>query len=643
MEITNENNVNIYNLSCGKSLPEWLSERKRRSLQKKDVDVRRRIELIQDFEMPGASTGVKMSRDGNFIFATGIYKPRVRCYEVNNLSIKFERCFDAEAVQFEILSDDYKKFALLLCDRNIELHVQHGSYFKLRIPKFGRDIKYHKASCDLLTCGAGSEIYRLNLEQGRFLYPYRTGASALNKLAIHEYYDIIVCGTMEGKVESWDPRQRERISTLDCALSVPNHAVVDGFPSITALSFKGDLTMAVGTFTGQVMLYDIRANKPFIVKNHGVGLPVKNVEFIENEGLVASMDQTAVKFWKQNTAEMYISITTAAPLNDLCVVPGSGLFFLANEDSKILSYFIPSIGPAPKWCCFLDNITEELEESKPDAAVYDDYKFVTERELEQLHLDHLIGTELLRAYMHGYFMDMRLYNRARSIVQPEAFSELKRKMVQSKIEKERNTKQILVKQMPTINLDYAQKLLEKKTNNTEQKIKTPFEDDRFKDLFDNPDFEIKETDEEYVRIKRTVEMNNKMKVTMVPESESFDLFEDDVEMNSSSEAESESDEDSEESEEEMTTKKKKRGMLKPVDSDKFSLLKKEEENEDLTISIEERLKKTQDSFKEKDALIGNKVVTWSTKSEKQSKREEERKAHMKERAKYRRPAKYLRK
>ncbi|GFS89435.1 nucleolar protein 10 [Nephila pilipes] len=225
MECFNDNNVNVYNLSSGKSLPDWLSERKRRSVQKNDVDIRRRIELIQDFEMPGVSTGVKLSPDGNFIFATGIYKPRIRCYDVNNLALKFERCFDAEAVQFEVLSDDYKKFALLQCDRNIELHVQHGSYFKLRIPKSGRDLKYHKASCDLLACGSGSEIYRLNLEQGRFLYPYHTEASSLNKLAIHEYYDIIVCGTMEGKVESWDPRQRERVSILDCALSVPNHAV----------------------------------------------------------------------------------------------------------------------------------------------------------------------------------------------------------------------------------------------------------------------------------------------------------------------------------------------------------------------------------------------------------------------------------
>lgn len=45
--------------------------------------------------------------------------------------------------------------------------------------------------------------------------------------------------------------------------------------------------------------------------------------------------------------------------------------------------------------------------------VYDDYKFVTKNELEDLGLAHLIGSNLLRAYMHGYFLDIRLYNKVR--------------------------------------------------------------------------------------------------------------------------------------------------------------------------------------------------------------------------------------
>ena len=57
------------------------------------------------------------------------------------------------------------------------------------------------------------------------------------------------------------------------------------------------------------------------------------------------------------------------------VVKHSGLVFVAAEQPKVLSFFIPSLGTAPKWCSFLDNLTEELEEQT--TGVYVDYKFVS--------------------------------------------------------------------------------------------------------------------------------------------------------------------------------------------------------------------------------------------------------------------------
>ena len=45
--------------------------------------------------------------------------------------------------------------------------------------------------------------------------------------------------------------------------------------------------------------------------------------------------------------------------------------------------YLQGLGPAPKWCAFLDNLTEELEDSS-HSTVYDDYKFVTKFELENL-------------------------------------------------------------------------------------------------------------------------------------------------------------------------------------------------------------------------------------------------------------------
>uniref|UniRef100_A0AAQ4Q5W2 Nucleolar protein 10 n=1 Tax=Gasterosteus aculeatus aculeatus TaxID=481459 RepID=A0AAQ4Q5W2_GASAC len=414
MQISSVNDVKIYNLSHGKSLPEWLSDRKKRQLQKQDVDIQRRIELIQDFEMPTVCTSIKVSRDGQFILAAGTYKPRVRCYDTYQLSLKFERCLDSDVVAFDILSDDYSKLVFLHADRYVEFHSQHGNYYKTRIPKFGRDFSYHYPSCDLYFVGSTSQVFRLNLEQGRFLNSLQTDAVENNVCDINPVHHLFATGTSEGRVECWDPRVRNRVGTLDCALSsLAEGAEVQSLPSISALKFNGSLTMAVGTSTGQ------------------------------------------------------------------------------------------ALGPAPRWCSFLDNLTEELEES-PESTVYDDYKFVTRKDLENLGLSHLVGSSLLRAYMHGYFMDVRLYHKVKSMANPFAYEEYRKDKIRQKIEESR-TQRVPVKKLPKVNKELALKLMEQGDDeaalNTRKKkgkaLPSVLGDDRFKVMFENPDYQVDEQSIEF--------------------------------------------------------------------------------------------------------------------------------------------------
>ena len=60
----------------------------------------------------------------------------------------------------------------------------------------------------------------------------------------------------------------------------------------------------------------------------------------------------------------------------------SGLILAATEKPQLSIHYIPQLGHAPRWASFLDNLTEELEESK-EVGIYDDYKFVTAAELEK--------------------------------------------------------------------------------------------------------------------------------------------------------------------------------------------------------------------------------------------------------------------
>ncbi|XP_061699847.1 nucleolar protein 10 [Syngnathoides biaculeatus] len=503
MQISSVNDVKIYNLSHGKSLPEWLTDRKKRQLQKKDVDIQRRIELIQDFEMPTVCTSIKVSRDGQFILAAGTYKPRIRCYDTYQLSLKFERCLDSDVVAFDILSDDYSKLVFLHSDRYVEFHSQHGHYYKTRIPKFGRDFSYHYPSCDLYFVGSSSEIYRLNLEQGRFLNSLQTDAVEHNVCDINPVHHLFASGTAEGRVECWDPRVRKRVGLLDCALSSLTQEIeVQSLPSISALKFSGSLFMAVGTSTGQVLLYDLRSSQPLLVKDHFYNLPIKSLNFHDQMDLVVSADAKIVKIWNKDTGKVFSSIQPESNINDVCMYPHSGMLFTANEDPKMNTFYIPALGPAPRWCSFLDNLTEELEES-PESTVYDDYKFVTRKDLETLGLSHLVGSSLLRAYMHGYFMDIRLYHKVKSMANPFAYEEYRKDKIRQKIE-EMRTQRVQLKELPKVNKELALKLMEEgdevelaSRKKKGKALPTILGDDRFKVMFENPDYQVDEQSEAF--------------------------------------------------------------------------------------------------------------------------------------------------
>lgn len=71
-----------------------------------------------------------------------------------------------------------------------------------------------------------------------------------------------------------------------------------------------------------------------------------------------------------------------------------GLLFFANEDPKMLQYFVPAIGTAPKWCSYLEAITEELEETEQPAGLTCGFAYIP---LVQLCVTFLSETFLYRS------------------------------------------------------------------------------------------------------------------------------------------------------------------------------------------------------------------------------------------------------
>jgi ribosome biogenesis protein ENP2 len=235
---------------------------------------------------------------------------------------------------------------------------------------------------------------------------------------------------------------------------------------VTALKFDTDgLTLGVGTSNGNCLLYDIRSKTPLYVKEHQYGLPVIDITFHNSSKHVISTDKKVVKIWERdepNMGKVLTNIEAPADINALhCVADRrgqSGLLMLAGEQSRMMLYFVPQLGPAPRWCSFLEGLTEELEETAGQ-NVYEDFKFVTKTEVEELGASGLIGTPMLKGYMHGFFMEMKLFNKLRAVSKPFEYEEHRKKKIQGKIDEKRQSRITAQKRLPKVNKDLAEKMI----------------------------------------------------------------------------------------------------------------------------------------------------------------------------------------
>eukprot|EP01082_Thalassiosira_pseudonana_P016381 g14646.t1 g14646 contig90:82469-85059(+) len=603
MEIQERTSGKIYSLSSTTAIPEWLSDRSKRNLSKRDSAYRHRITLLQDLEMPVSSSKIRQSPDGRYLIVGGTYSPRIRCYELAEMSMKFERYLDSEVMDLLILGEDYGKLAILGSDRSVSFHAPYGNHATIRLPTFGRAMAYEKSTCDLLVVSSGrrdasaagqkeamGQVYRFNLDEGRFSQPL-SYTSALKKksfeddarvlqlggscIAVSPTHSLTAIGAEDGTVRFWDNRSPVTSSpndvhltpflNLDVASATSGHGFFDdsgnsGFGGeVTSVCFDAaGIHMCAGTKGGNVALYDMRSSKPLFIKEHQYGLPIHTVQFHSGSGTVFSSDSKLVKIWNaKGSSASSSSMQVRDDWNDepfgsnndtegvggalgsiVANVEGtadfthfitsgdstdpnghnSGLLLCTGEQAKVQSFYCPMLGPAPQWCSFLDNITEELEErdgmldksaAGGDEAIvqtetiYEDYKFLTRADIDQLGIQNLVGTPLLRGYMHGFFIHVGLYNRIRAVAKPFEYNEYRTQKIKERMDEKRasriapkqNEKKIKAK----VNPDLAERLQNKASDKTKagNVAKALVEDDRFGRLFDNPDYEIDQEAEDF--------------------------------------------------------------------------------------------------------------------------------------------------
>ena len=144
-----------------------------------------------------------------------------------------------------------------------------------------------------------------------------------------------------------------------------------------------------------------------------------------------------------------------------------------------------------------------------------------------------MGTTALKPYMHGYFVSLRLYDAARVITNPFAYEEHREKLVKDKVNKLSESRIRARKDttgLPKINRALAEKIREdeererkreerKKSRKAQKEVASTeqhemeieeeegnpktigksslLKDDRFKALFENPDFQVDQASREF--------------------------------------------------------------------------------------------------------------------------------------------------
>ncbi|VWU51477.1 nucleolar protein 10, putative [Hepatocystis sp. ex Piliocolobus tephrosceles] len=561
------NGKKIYSLTSGKLSPDNCAgslnfdAKKRKKKNGVNDSNENSVEILHDLEFSQKSDNIKISEDGRYICISGTYPPQIGLYDTQELSIKHRRHFDEEIINFEFLTSNYEKLVFLCKNRYLEFHNAAGKYHKIRIPKEGRDILYNRENSNVYICSSYEDIYTINLQKGCFENSLSTRNEHNNFIKKNLQLPLLASGGSSGYLELWDERIKKSINFLN----------VHNYEELTSCCFSDNgLKIAVGTDKGIVKLYDIRHSKELSINDHCNDLPIKKIEFIKvnnnkymygdsnfednifsNENVlnnynktynytecIASCDDNVIKIYSEyqknilslqiinlddedernnrNKKKMKLLNNDSININSFTFYKDSGLCFIPCDNKKVFLYFIPSIGLAPKWCHFLDNITEELEENEKyeknitydnndnsndyntHNELFDDYVFVTRQQVEQLKIDHLKGSKNLIPYLHGYYIPRNIYIDIKTVVQASDFKEMKKKLVQKRLEKKQQMR--IPEKNILINKDYVDKVLNKINKKIDKKQKNLLdaqeliEDERFNKLFYDPEYMVETVD-----------------------------------------------------------------------------------------------------------------------------------------------------
>ncbi|OMJ70734.1 hypothetical protein SteCoe_31210 [Stentor coeruleus] len=109
---------------------------------------------------------------------------------------------------------------------------------------------------------------------------------------------------------------------------------------------------------------------------------------------------------------------------------------------------------------------------------------------------------MLTEYVHGYLLDSKLYYKLKALSEPFDYKEYKKERIAKKLEEKTAERITIKKKLPKVNKTFAAVIQKDENQSKHPKTKEIMEDDRFKEMFFNEEFEINQESDDFRRLNR---------------------------------------------------------------------------------------------------------------------------------------------
>lgn len=305
------------------------------------------LNSVLNLNFPSLIKKITQTDDSLFLVAHGEYPPQIRCYDLSNLTCKFQRMVSSEIRDISLISQNWERLAILRSDKFIEFHSKSGYYYQSKLPKNGKTTDFDRRMKILYIASNDNEIYRLDLEYGKFTTSIRC-SQCLNSTCLtrSSSENLLAVGSEQGLIEIWDTRMIKKAALiLDSKLHSVNKR-----SGISCLNFSELLNYKLycGQFSGDSILYDLRNNKPIIWKKIGNDLPLVAI----GEGardVIVSVNKKIIKIWNESNGKSYLTMKSVKDINHACFIKNTGLIVLSTTASQADCCFSQFLGPVPGW------------------------------------------------------------------------------------------------------------------------------------------------------------------------------------------------------------------------------------------------------------------------------------------------------